>query len=597
MTTSRPGEAAATTDAAAPAVPPAAMRRAPASLRSAPAELRGDRVAALARRVGLLALAAVPLTLLVVFFLYPVGSILALGLGGPHGIDVDAFARVAARGRFLRIAFFTVWQAAASAAISVILGVPGAFLLYRRRFRGRTVARALATVPFVLPTVVVGLAFRTLFAPNGWLGGLGWDGSVAAILAAHVFFNYAVVVRTVGATWAHLDTRPAEAARSLGAGPLRAFATVTLPALAPAIASAAIMAFLFCATSFGVILVLGAGRWDTLETEIYRQTAQVGDLPTAAVLSIAQIILVTVVLAGAARIRRSSERALRLRSAVDTARRLTRRDSPAAVIGALTAALIALPIAILVVRSLQTPTGWGLDNYRNLATVGEHNVLLVSGTRALANSLTSAVFAAALSVAVGVTLCVVLARRPAGRLARRATGALDAVMMLPLGVSAVTVGFGFLIALDRPPLDFRSSSLLVPIAQAMIATPLVVRMVLPLLRAADERLRQAAAVLGAGPLRVWAGVDLPIMSRALGGATAFALATGLGEFGATTFVARPETVTLPVMIGRLLSRPGTVNTGMALAAGVLLTVGCAAVVLVVDLVSSRGGRDSGIGGF
>jgi ABC-type sulfate transport system permease component len=90
----------------------------------------------------------------------------------------------------------------------------------------------------------------------------------------------------------------------------------------------------------------------------------------------------------------------------------------------------------------------------------------------------------------------------------------------------------------------------------MIATPLVVRMVLPLLRAADERLRQAAAVLGAGPLRVWAGVDLPIMSRALGGATAFALA-----------------------------------------AGVLLTVACAAVVLVVDLVSSRGGRDSGIGGF
>jgi len=596
MTTDRSG-AATTVVGAAVAAPEPDPSRAP---RPGPADrtaFRAEPGAAALRRIGLLVLAAVPLALLLVFFLYPVGSILALGLTGPHGPDLDAFAQVAARARFLRIAFFTVWQAAASAAISVILGVPGAYLLYRRRFRGRAVARALATVPFVLPTVVVGLAFRTLFAPNGWLGALGWDGSVATILAAHVFFNYAVVVRTVGATWAHLDTRPVEAARSLGAGPVRAFATVTLPALAPAIASAAIMAFLFCATSFGVILVLGAGRWDTLETEIYRQTAQVGDLPTAAVLSIAQIVLVTLVLVGAARIRRAGERALRLRSAVDTARPLSKRDAPAVLTGVLAAALIALPIAILVVRSLQTPTGWGLGNYRNLATVGEHNVLLVPGTQALANSLASAAIAAVLSVAVGVTLCVVLARRPVGRLARRAIGALDGVMMLPLGVSAVTVGFGFLIALDRPPLDFRSSSLLVPIAQAMIATPLVVRMVLPVLRAADQRLRQAAAVLGAGPVRVWASVDLPIMSRALGGAAAFALATGLGEFGATTFVARPETVTLPVMIGRLLSRPGTVNTGMALAAGVLLTVGCAAVVLLVDMVSSRGGRDSGIGGF
>ena len=170
-------------------------------------------------------------------------------------------------------------------------------------------------------------------------------------------------------------------------------------------------------------------------------------------------------------------------------------------------------------------------------------------------------------------------------------------MMLPLGVSAVTVGFGFLIALDAPPLDFRSSALLVPIAQAMVATPLVVRMVLPVLRAADQRLRQAAAVLGAGPVRVWASVDLPIMSRALAGAGAFALATGLGEFGATTFVARPETVTLPVVIGRLIARPGPVNSGMALAAGVILAVACAAVVLLVDLAGGRGRAGAGIGGF
>ena len=198
---------------------------------------------------------------------------------------------------------------------------------------------------------------------------------------------------------------------------------------------------------------------------------------------------------------------------------------------------------------------------------------------------------------IGVLLSVVLARRPRRRLARRAIGTLDAMVMLPLGVSAVTVGFGFLIALDSPPLDLRSSPLLIPIAQAMVTTPLVVRMVLPVLRAADDRLRQAAAVLGAGPVRVWWSVDLPIMSRALAGASAFAFAVALGEFGATSFIARPETPTLPVVIGRLISRPGSVNAGMALAAAVILAVLCALSVFLVD--AAVGGRrgEPGIGGF
>jgi thiamine transport system permease protein len=562
---------------------------------------RAYRVGTAGRRAGLIAIAAVPALALAVFFLYPVASIIGLGLHSATGWDLGAFGGVLGRARFQRIIVFTVAQAAASSMLSLALGIPGAFLLYRRDFRGRAVVRALATVPFVLPTVVVGLAFNTLFAPHGWLGSWGWGGSVAAILAAHVFFNYTVVVRTVGAAWAHLDDRPVLAARGLGAGPVRAFLTITLPALTPAIASAALMVFLFCATSFGIILVMGGGHWNTIETEIYRQTAQVGDLATAAVLSILQILLVAAVLAVAAWLRRRTETALRLRGAIDTVRRIRRADLPAIAVTAVAMVLLVLPIAILVTRSLATPTGWGLSNYRNLAGVGEGNALLISGVAALGNSLRSALIAGGIATTVGVMLSVVRTRRSRSRVARRATAALDAVMMLPLGVSAVTVGFGFLIALDKPPLDFRSSALLVPIAQAMVATPLVVRMVLPVLRAADDRLRQAAALLGAGPVRVWASVDVAIAARALIGAFAFALATGFGEFGATSFVARPETVTLPVVIGRLISRPGPVNTGMALAAGVILAAACGIVVLLVDLTADRRGNGSangsGIGGF
>jgi thiamine transport system permease protein len=300
-----------------------------------------------------------------------------------------------------------------------------------------------------------------------------------------------VVVRTVGATWAHLDTRPAEAARSLGAGPVRAFLTITVPSLLPAIAAAFVMVFLFCATSFGIMLIMGGSRYGTLETEIYRQTAQLGDLQAAAVLSILQILLVTGVLMIAAVLRRRGEATLRLRAPTDTTHPLRRADLPAVVVTGLVSVLLIVPMAVLVIRSLRTTDGWGFDNYRALAGTGQGNALLVPVTTALGYSLGTALAAAALSIVVGVLLSVVLARRPRRRIARRAVGSLDALVMLPLGVSAVTVGFGFLIALDSPPLDLRSSPLLIPIAQAMVTTPLVVRMVLPVLRAADDRLRQA----------------------------------------------------------------------------------------------------------
>jgi thiamine transport system permease protein len=554
------------------------------------------------RAGGLLLIAAVPVTMFALFFFYPVGTLIGRGLFPGGSLDLAGAADALAKPRVLRVAVFTVWQAAASAALAVLLGVPGAYVLYRCSFRGRGAARALVTVPFVLPTIVVALAFRTLFAADGVLGVWRLDGSVAVILMAHVFLNYAVVVRTVGASWAHLDARPAEAARTLGAGPVRAFLTVTLPALLPAIAAAFVMVFLFCATSFGIMLILGGSRYGTLETEIYRQTAQIGDLRAAAVLSVLQLLLVVAVLAVGALIRRRSEATLRLRAAVDVARPLRAADLPAVLVTAVIGVLLVAPLVVLVLRSLRTPDGWGLDNYRALSGVGESNVLITPVTDAVGYSLRTALVAAVLSVLVGVALSVVLARRPrpdapGGRLVGRAVGTMDALVMLPLGVSAVTVGFGFLIALDTPPLDLRSSPLLIPIAQAIVTIPLVVRMVLPILRAADDRLRQAAAVLGAGPLRVWWSVDLPIMSRALTGATAFAFAVALGEFGATTFIARPETPTLPVVIGRLISRPGSVNAGMALAAAVVLAVLCAASVFLVDAVAGGRRGEPGIGGF
>lgn len=546
----------------------------------------GPRVTALLGGLGWVLLAGVPLVFLGVFFGWPVFSILRLGLLTDGTLDLSGFVEMFSRSRTWRLVGLTLLQAALGTSGAVVLGVPGAYVLYRLSFPGRRLVRALVTGPFVLPTVVVGVAFRTLLAAGGPLGFLGFDGTLAAIVAALIFFNYSVVVRTVGGMWAHLDHRPAHAARTLGAPPWRVFASVTLPALAPAIASAASIVFLYCTAAFAIVLVLGGRRFGTIETEIYLQTTQYLDLRAAAVLSLAQLTIIVVALRMAARARHRWERALQMSTDRESRRshRQAGRASLAAVLvtGAVVLGLIVLPMATLVVRSLRTQDGWGVANYLALAGRGTGNTLAVPAVEALVNSLRFAVDATLIAVVVGVAVSVVLSRRPSGPAGRQSVAALDTLFMLPLGVSAVTVGFGFLITMNRPPLDLRSSLLLIPIAQAVVAIPFVIRTVLPVLRAIDQRQREVAAVLGASPLRVFRFVDTPILGRSLGLAVGFAFAISIGEFGATSFLARPDHPTLPVVVFRLIGRPGQENLGMAMAASVVLALITAAAMAVAE---------------
>jgi thiamine transport system permease protein len=527
-------------------------------------------------RPARVALALVPLAFLGVFLAYPVLAILGRGLAVGGGLDLSPLGDVVTDPYLRHVLWFTVWQATLSTALTLAVGIPGAYVLARYRFPGRAVVRALVTVPFVLPTIVVGSAFVSLLGPGGPLAGLGLDQSLGAILLAHVFFNYAVVVRTVGGLWAHLDPRPEEAARVLGAGRARVFRGVTLPALRPAIAAAAAIVFLFTFTSFGVILVLGGPRYSTLETEIYRQTAQLLHLSVAAALTVIQLVFVVVLLLVTARIEGRRDVALRLRSAAETTVRPRTRGARAllAVNLVAMALLLGVPVAVLVERSLHPPGGYGLGYYRALGEVHAGSTLFVAPTGAIANSLRYAVVATVLAVVVGGCGAFALA-------ARRNRG-LDTAFALPLGVSAVTVGFGFLIALDHPPLDLRSSPWLVPIAQALVAIPFVVRSVTPVLRSIDPRLREAAATLGASPGRIWREVDLPIAARAVLVAAGFAFAISLGEFGATIFIVRPDHPTLPVEIYRLLGQPGALNFGAAMAASVILMALTAVTVLAIE---------------
>ena len=516
--------------------------------------------------------AAVPLVFVGVFFAWPVAAIVARGLFPDGMFDVAGVAEVLTRPRTTRVIGFTVGLAAAATAITLVLGMPVAYVLARLRFRGRGVLRAAVLVPFVLPTVVVGIAFRALFR------GTPLDGSVVAILAALVFFNVAVVARTVAVSWESLDPRQEEAARVLGAGPVRVFVTITLRRLAPSVAAAASIVFLFCSTAFGTVLVLGGARYATIETEIWLLTTQFLDLRAASVLSIAQFVVVVGLLAVTARVR--SRVAAQNRSF--STRRPRRSDVPVVAVAVSVGVALVVPIGALVERSLRVAGEWSLGNYVALASTGSRNALSVTPWQALGNSLGFAAAATGVAMLVGLVACILLSRRPRSRHARRALDVFDGVLMLPLGVSAVTVGFGFLITLNSPPLDLRTSPLLVPIAQALVAVPLVVRTLLPVLRSVGGRMREAAATLGAAPWRVILTIDLGVAARAALAATGLAFTVALGEFGATTFLSRPDAATLPVVIYRLIGLPGGDNAGMATAASVVLAAVCVAVVALVE---------------
>jgi len=490
------------------------------------------------------------------FFAYPLGSILAKSLVAHGRVDLAPFAEVFGRSTLRGAIWFTVWQATASMLLTLAIALPAAYVFARFRFPGKAILRAAITVPFVLPTVVVGTAFLALLGPTGVVD---LSGTVWLILIAHVFFNYAIVVRTVGGFWANLDPRLEEAARMLGAGRWRAFRTVTLPLLRPALAAAGSIVFLFTFTSFGVILILGGLRFATIEVEIWRQTISYLQLPIASALAVIQLVGVTSILFAYSRYQQRRTVELPMRPAEEVARspRTPRDRMIVGVTLGFTGLFLGAPLAMLVERSLQSASGFGFGAYRSLAT--ETSALFVPPVEAIRNSVLIATVATVIAVTVGMAAAAIVAYRT-GLFSR----AFDVLLMLPLGTSAVTIGFGFLVALGRP-VDLRTSPVLIPLAHALVAIPFVVRTAVPVMRSVRERLREAAAMLGAPPSRVWRRIDLPMVFRAGLVGAGFSFAISLGEFGATSFIARPATPTLPIAIFRLLGRPGTFDQALALA--------------------------------
>lgn len=494
------------------------------------------------------ALAAPAVVFIAMFYLWPVASLVA------KAVTLDSVRAVLHDRQLRAVLWFTTWQALVSTVATIAIGLIPAWLLARYEFTGRRALTALVTVPFVLPTVVVGAAFLALLPDS-------LDQSVTAILLAHVFFNVAVVVRGVGGLWEQLPQDLVAAARTLGASPLRAMREVTIPLLAPAIYASASVVYLFTFTSFGVVRLLGGPANPTLEVEIWQRATRLGDVGVAAVLSVAQLLILGIAVIWFSWIQANHLVALGLHPLNERRRARSRRER-ISVLAICTAIVVAIctPLAALAERSMRTGSGHTLAAWRSVfggATPSQHPIANgsvanspVDALGSITTSLRVAIVAMAISLLIGG--CAAFAIAALGRSGR----VLDTGIMLPLGTSAVTIGFGLILAFDTPPFDWRAAPLLIPLGHALVATPFVVRLLLPTLRSIDPQLRAAAASLGASPIRAWREIDLRFSARPLLTAAGFALAISLGEFGATTFLTRRGRATLPIAIEQLLNRPG-----------------------------------------
>ncbi len=573
-------------------------------MNGAPPVGQASQAAAGSGRRSILALWILPLLFLAVFFFVPLGAILRLAgeIALREGFDPAIFGRV---GRPLG---FTLFQAGLSTLLTLLVGLPAAYVFGRFDFPGKGLLRILTTLPFILPTVVVAASFNALLGSRGWVNLMLMSvlnletppvqilNTLWAILLAHVFYNTTVIIRVIGGAWEQLDPRLEQAARVLGASAWRAFWEVTFPLLRPAILAALLLVFMFDFTSFGVVLLLGGPRYATLEVEIYIQALQMLNLPLAGLLSVIQLLFTLLLSAAYSAV--SARRAVQLspRFRGEGLRRASGwRDR--LVLGIVLAVLVCLlvsPLAALAVRSVtrletagheSAAAGLTLTYYTELFVNRRQSLFYVPPIEAALNSLVYAGVTVVISLVLGFLAAYSLAR-PA-----RLNRLLDPLLMLPLGASAVTLGLGFIVTFNRPPLDARSFPWLIPIAHSLVALPFVVRTLQPALSSIPVTLRQAAAVLGASPWRVWREVDLPIVSRAALVGAIFSFTISLGEFGATSFLARPEFPTLPVAIFRFLSQPGPLNYGQALAMATLLLLVSALSILVLERFRAGGSGD------
>lgn len=499
---------------------------------------------------------SIVMILIIVAFVAPLAVVMMRGLAP---IEADAYTLIG------QVVVATLWQATLSTGVATVIAVVVTWALVRRPGRLADLAWLAVIVPFIVPTPVAATMATGLCRSGSWCAtvlGIDVPQGLAIIVAVHVWFNTGVLVRLLREAWLSAHGRTLQAAATLGASPWRQFVTVTWPLVTPALWAGMTLVLLYCIGSFGVILLLGGGRVVSLEVEIWRQTAQFLRLDLATAMALVQLIISIGLLILTERWQRRipRESVMQLVTPRPGLARVL-----ALVIQAMCIVLFVAPFVVLFVRSLMPQEAWW-QAFVALSQPVRGSGLFVSPLESLWRSLWLATLVAVITLVFAWVLS--------------APGWWRIAATLPIGVSAVTLGLGYLLWFG--PMRLLQTPWVLLAAHVVLALPLVGRQLMTARDRLPDTYQHAAATLGASPWRQWWSVTVPLLRRSLVAAALVAFAVSLGDFAAGLLLTQPDTATAPIMVGRLLGRPGALQYAMAAALSSLLVVVCVVVMLVVQ---------------
>lgn len=518
-------------------------------------------------RVWRWSMLSIVILLLLVAFVAPLMVIMLRGLSP---LDPDAYTLIG------QVVTATLWQAVLSTGVATVLALVLTWALVRRPGRIADIAWLAVIVPFIVPTPVAATMATGMCRAGSWcatLLGLEVPQGLALIVAVHVWFNTGVLVRLLREAWLTAQGRMLHAAATLGASPWRQFVTVTWPLITPALWAGIALVLLYCIGSFGIILLLGGGRVTSLEVEIWRQTAQFLRLDLATAMALVQLVISLGLLLLTERWQRRIPRESIVRRAPPAPTLATRL---AVVVQIACIVLFATPFFIVFMRSLMPQEAWW-QAFVALTQPVRGSGLFVSPLETLWRSL----WVATLVAVITLLLAWVLS----------APGWWRILATLPIGVSAVTLGLGYLLWFG--PMRLLQTPWVLLAAHVILALPLVGRQLMTARDRLPDAYQHAAATLGATPWRQWWSVTVPLLRRSLVAAALVAFAVSLGDFAAGLLLTQPDTATAPIMVGRLLGRPGALQYAMAAALSSMLVIVCVVVMMFVHrLEHPRSHRDA-----
>ena len=497
-----------------------------------------------------------------------------------------------------KILSFTIKESILSAIVSILIAMPGALLFSTYDFKGKKLILSLASLCFVLPSILVVLGFVIFYGNNGVLNKILKTlftsdepvikvlYSFKAIILAHAYLNFPIALTQLTSYMSNLSKDQENASALLGSSKIKTFFSITLIRIVPPLLSSFLLIFLYCFTSFSIILILGGGpEFTTLEVEIYRTNNILGNSAKAASLSVfallynSIIVILCIVASKKAKLTENVKKD-RLKKINSLAIRILLIIYVVAILIFILGPMISIVYRSFVSTSNRLGTGFSLRSYQEIFGLKTSISTMKDAFKALVNSIFIALLSALLATTLSLKISLYITRM------RSSLG--EICSMLPMMVSSVTIALGF--SLFRAKIPIRGiiiSYIFILLSHFIIVLPFALRTILPVARTIDENILYSSYLLGASTRKASKTVEVPLLKGALIKAFSFSFALSIGEINATMTLAEGKITTLPLLLYRLIN---AYNYQGACAVGSILIAIALIVFFTSELIGGRYGK-------